>query len=418
MYALVDANSFYASAEEVFDPTIRGKPVVVLTNNDGCICAMSASAKRLGIKSFSPYFQVKDLLHEAGAIIRSSNYALYADLSRRVFEVTGRYAQQHVYSVDEAFLKFSNQHLSSTAWFDIAQDIKHTVWLETRIPVGVGMANTPTLAKAASFAGKRFDKFNGIAVLDSPEQVHYVLSNMECGDVWGVGKRIAARLHKMGIYSALELAQYPPAQIRKAFSVELERTVRELNGTVCFSWNDVKADKQQVFASRSFGERVDKLEILNEAISFHAQRVGRKLRQQGSVTRKISVSAQSSPMQPNHYKRNVVRQFITPTNDDRKLVGAAISAMAEIYCEGVSFLKCSIGAIEIEPEAIMQCDLFSSNDKDSALMSCLDAINAKFGNHSLKVASQGISDKRWQMNRKYLSPEYTTKWSDIPKFTC
>ena len=418
MYALVDANSFYASAEEVFDPSIRGKPVVVLTNNDGCICAMSASAKQLGIKSFSPYFMVKDQLFNAGAVIRSSNYALYADLSRRVFEVTARYAKQHIYSVDEAFLKFNEKFNNTDTWYDLAQEIKTVVWQETRIPVGVGMAATPTLAKTASFAGKRFDKFNGIAVLDKAEQVHYVLSNMQCGDVWGVGKRIAARLHKMGIYTALELANYPPPQIRKAFSVELERTVRELNGVVCFKWDEVKADKQQVFASRSFGERVEKLSTLNEAISFHAQRVGRKLRKQGSVTRKISVSAQSSPKQENHYKRTVYYQFDTPTNDDRKLVSAAVSAMAEVFSEGVSFLKCSVGAIEIESEASMQLGLFSSNQKESALMACLDAINGKFGNNFLKLASQGKNDNNWQMNREYLSPEYTTKWQDIPRFRC
>jgi len=418
MYALVDANSFYASAEEVFDPSIRGKPIVVLTNNDGCICAMSASAKQLGLKSFSPYFLAKDQLKEIGAIIKSSNYALYADLSRRVFEVTSRYANQHVYSVDEAFLKFSVNYRSDDRWYEVAQDIKQQVWLETRIPVGVGMARTPTLAKAASFAGKRFDNFNGLAVLNTQEQINYVLKNMKCDDVWGVGKRIAIRLNKMGIYSALELAQYPPSQIRKAFSVELERTVRELNGDVCFSWKEVKADKQQIFASRSFGENVTSLNTLKEAITFHAQRVGKKLREQSSVTRSIVVSAQSNPKRADHYKRTVYRQFETPTNDDRNLVNKAVSALEEIYREGVSFKKCSIGAVSIELESKMQCDLFADNKKDSSLMSCIDAINGKFGNNVIKVASQGNSDIAWQMKREYLSPEYTSKWHDIPKINC
>ncbi len=418
MFALVDANSFYASAEEVFDPSLRGKPIVVLTNNDGCICAMSAAAKKLDIKSFSPYFMVKDKLEQSGAIVRSSNYALYADLSSRVFEVTGRYAKQHIYSVDEAFLKFSDNQHNGDNFYNLAKEIQNTVWQETRIPVGVGIGPTPTLAKAASFAGKRFAEFDGIAVLDTQEQINYVLKNMLCGDIWGVGKRIAARLQKMGIYSALALAHYSPSLIRQSFSVELERTVRELNGTVCFNWQEIKADKQQIFASRSFGQKVTCLETLQQAAVHHAMRVGKKLRGQRSLVDTLCVSAQSSPQQANHYKRSVLHKFTTPTNDDREIASAATAAIVKIFKPEIRFLKCSVGAIEIVPEKSLQYGLFAENNRNSKLMQCLDAINTKFGNHTLKVARLNTSDEKWRMNRDFLSPQYTTKWKDIPVFKC
>jgi len=231
MYALVDAVAFYASAEKVFDPAIRSKPVVVLTNNDGCVCAVCPIARKLNIPKFGPYFKVKQLLEQNNVVVRSSNYELYANLSDRMMSVIGRFCDtQHVYSIDESFLHFNGYQPLINDWQAYGQLIRRTVWRETKLPVGVGFGPTPTLAKAANHAAKKLTGFNGVAVIDDEVSRRTILQRMQCQDVWGVGKRLAKKLALMDIHTAWQLAEQSPKTIRRQFSVVLERTINELNG--------------------------------------------------------------------------------------------------------------------------------------------------------------------------------------------
>lgn len=419
MFALVDANSFYASAEKVFDPSIRRKPVVVLTNNDGCICAMCDRAKQTGVKKFGPYHEVKDQLAQFGCVIRSSNYELYDDLSNKMMHVAGRFApEQHVYSIDECFLQFDG-FIPEVGWEPYGHSIRRAVWRETRLPVGVGIASTPTLAKAASHAGKRLPGFSrGIAVIDNPMIRERVLKQMHTQDVWGVGKRIAARLAILGIHTAWQLACASPKAMRKQFSVEIERTVRELNNEHCLTWDDERAAKQQIFSTRAFGEKITDLMSLRQSLCLHAEHVGAKARRQGSAVKAIQFFARSNPFQPEqYYHQSVIHRFAVPTADTIQLVLAATEATQAIFKLGVIFHKSGAGAIELVQNEYIQTDLFDSNQDNPELMSCMDTINRKYGAHTLGVASKGIMPK-WRMRRAYLSPQYTTQWLDIPKINC
>ncbi|WP_371376506.1 Y-family DNA polymerase [Thalassotalea aquiviva] len=425
MYALCDANSFYASCEKVFDPSIRNKPVVVLTNNDGCICAACHIAKRVGVgKKFVPYFQVAAQLRQAGAVIRSSNYELYADLSQKMMDVCARFAPiQHIYSIDECFLKFtSNEYrlpgvAQAENWFDYARHIRRAVWQQVRLPIGVGIGETPTLAKAANHAAKRLPGFRGVAVIDSETKRRQVLSQMALTDVWGIGSRLAKRLAMMGIKNALQLSNCNPNLMRKSFSVVMERTVRELNGEVCLSWDDVRANKKEIFSTRSFGQRVQGKSELRLALSRHAAIAAEKARKQQSLVSQMVIFASNSPHDQHYYKQSQLQRFVIPTNDSRYICQAAAQAADTIYQPGVLFYRCGVGLLELVDEQHYQHDLFHPSTDNQKLMQCLDQINQRYGNETLQLAGQGIV-RPWTMKRQFLSPQYTTRWRDIPKIQC
>ncbi|MEH6580143.1 MAG: Y-family DNA polymerase, partial [Amphritea sp.] len=292
MYALCDVNSMYASCEKVFDPSIRKRPVVVLTNNDGCICAACGIAKRMGIgKKFVPFFQVREDLERAGAVIRSSNYELYADLSSKLMDTCARFApHSHVYSIDECFLYYGKHSSYSPpeGWEAHAKDIRRTVWREVRLPIGVGIGPTPTLAKAANHASKRIDGFLGVAVIENETIRRNILSQMDVTDVWGIGRRLGAKLNDLGIKSALQLANAKPGWIRKQFSILVESTVYELNGEVKLNWDEVRAPKKEIYSTRSFGQRITERDQLKFALATHAEIAAAKLRKQGSMANAIT----------------------------------------------------------------------------------------------------------------------------------
>ncbi len=425
MYALCDANSFYASCEKVFDPSIRNKPVVVLTNNDGCICAACGIAKRLGIgKKFVPYFQVANELHKAGAVIRSSNYELYADLSQKMMDVCARFGpEQHIYSIDECFLKFnrcgslfSNANNGSD-WFEHARKIRRAVWQEVRLPIGVGIAPTPTLAKAANHAAKRLSGFRGIAIISNEQQRQQILTQMAVSDVWGIGSRLSKRLNIMGIDTALQLANSKPALMRKSFSVVVERIIRELNGEVCLSWEAVRANKKEIFSTRSFGQRITELSELRLALARHAAIAAQKARAQKSLVKQMVIFASSSPHDDNYYKQSQLQHFVIPSNDSRFICQAASEAAERIFLSGVAFYRCGVGLLELVDEASYQFDLFERSKDNPALMNCIDSINRRYGNETMQLSGQGIA-RPWAMKRQFLSPQYTTRWRDIPKIKC
>jgi DNA polymerase V len=418
MYALVDAVSFYASAEKVFDPAIRSKPVVVLTNNDGCVCAVCPIAKRLSIPKFGPYFKVKHLLEQNNVIVRSSNYELYANLSDRMMNVIARFCDtQHVYSIDESFLHFNGYTPLISSWYDYGHIIRRTVWRETKLPVGVGFGVTPTLAKAANHAAKKLSGFNGVAVIDTEESRHAILQRMSCQDVWGIGKRLAKKLKIMNIHTAWQLAQQNPSAMRRTFSVVVERTVRELNGETCLNWDDVRQDKREIFSTRSFGERICEPTALKTALINHVTIVGSKLRAQKSLTNQLYIFAASSSHENIFYKRSFMYKFTNPTNDTCVMANAISEVFGQIYQPAVRFYKCGVGALELTSQQFQQDDLFNKCNDNPQLMNCLDAVNKRYGKGMLSLASSKLND-HWHMNRAFLSPQYTTRWRDIPKIHC
>jgi DNA polymerase V len=418
MYALVDAVSFYASAEKVFDPAIRSKPVVVLTNNDGCVCAICPIARRLNIPKFGPYFKVKHLLEQNNVVIRSSNYALYADLSDKMMNIIGRFCDtQHIYSIDESFLHFNGYTSLIKDWHEYGHTIRRTVWRETKLPVGVGFGPTPTLAKAANHAAKKLSGFNGVAVINSEQTRQAILQRMSCQDVWGIGRRLAKKLKIMNIHTAWQLAQQNPKTIRRAFSVVVERTVNELNGITCLNWDDVRQDKREIYSTRSFGERISEPTALKTALINHITIVGRKLRAQKSVTKQLYIFAASSSHEDIFYKKSFVYQFTTPTNNTCIMANALSEVFEQIYRPAVRFYKCGVGALELTSQQFQQSDLFDQRSDNPQLMNCLDAINTRYGKGMLSLASSKLNE-RWHMNRDFLSPQYTTRWRDIPKIYC
>ncbi|ARD45866.1 Y-family DNA polymerase [Colwellia sp. PAMC 21821] len=418
MYALVDAISFYASCEKVFDPLIRNRPVVVLTNNDGCICAVCPIGRRLGIPKFKPYFQIKHFLAKHNVVIRSSNYELYADLSEKMMNVIGRFCDnQYVYSIDESFLQFKKYNHIINDWHKYGHEIRRAVWQETRLPVGVGFGSTPTLAKAANHAAKKLPGYNGVAIVDDAASRKEVLSKMTVTDVWGIGSRLGKRLNVLGIVTAWDLANQSPKIMRSQFSVLVERTVNELNGIVCLNWDDVKQPKKEIFSTRSFGQRVNESHHLKTALVSHGVIVARKLRQQHSRVKKLAIFAASSPHDENYYNKSIMCEFPVATDNTLNIANAISTAFDSIYASGVNFYRCGVGAIELENSHFQQHDLFSLNEDNPELMLCYDGINHRYGNDTLQLAAQGRIEK-WHMRREFLSPSFTSKWRDIPKIRC
>ena len=418
MYALVDAVSFYASAEKVFDPSIRNKPVVVLTNNDGCICAVCPIARRLGIPKFIPYFQVKSLLEQHGVVVRSSNYELYADLSDQMMNVMSRFCDnQYIYSIDESFLYFDHYESCIKDWHEYGQKIRKAIWKETRLPVGVGFGETATLSKAANHAAKKLSGFNGVAVIDSQISRDEILNRMDVEDVWGIGRKIAKRLKFDGINNATQLARQNPQYIREQFSVVTQRTVNELNGISCLSWDQVKSPKKEIFSTRSFGQRITTKNELRGALVTHASIVARKVRRQNSLIKKLMIFASSSPHDQYYYKQSIVYPFIMATDNSCEIANAINRVIDSIYSTGVGFYRCGVGAIELSSKAFIQPDLFIPDHTNSHLMQCLDNVNHRYGNSTLRLAAEGHHE-RWQMRREFLSPQYTSQWRDIPKIQC
>ena len=423
MYALCDVNSMYASCEKVFDSSIRKRPVIVLTNNDGCVCAACGIAKKMGIgKKFVPYFQVKDTLAKAGAVIRSSNYELYAELSQRLMETCARFApHSHVYSIDEIFLYYGKQsaYIPPEGWFKHAADIRKTVWREVRLPIGVGIGATPTQAKAANHASKRIEGYQGVAVIDSEKVRRHILSKMSVTDVWGIGRRISIRLNDLGIFTALQLANQPPAIMKKQFSVLVESTVHELNNRVMLNWDDVRSPKKEIYSTRSFGQRISSKEQLRYALASHAEIAAAKLRKQDGLANSMCIFASSSPhdQDSRYYRKNVFHHFSVPIADTRIITAACSRAVDIIFKKDVRFYRCGVGLLDISAASNYQHDLFNDYSNSTALMNAIDNVNNKYGRGTVYIGGRG-TDHKFAMRREFLSPQYTTRWSDIPKIYC
>jgi len=418
VFALVDCNNFYASCEKLFRPDLKHRPVVVLSNNDGCVVARSREAKALGIKMGVPLFQIRQAIRQHGIATFSSNYALYADLSARVMRTLEELAPRvEIYSIDEAFLDLTGV-ASAISLLEFGQRLRARVGDWTGIRVCVGIAPTKTLAKLANHAAKLYPATGGVVDLTDRARQQRLLALLPVDEVWGIGRRLCQRLRAMGIATARDLANAHPDSIRRQFSVVVERTVRELNGEPCIGLEDAPPPRQQIMCSRSFGSRVTTLGEMREAICEYASRAAEKLRMERQCAGMVTVFIRTSPFngQEPQYANSASSELEMPTDDSRDLSALAIRLLNGIWRDGFRYAKGGILLSGFHAPGVYQPGLFdtgSARIDSRALMSVLDKINQS-GKGRVFFAGQGIQ-KEWAMKREYLSPAYTTRWTDIPK---
>ena len=434
MYALIDCNSFYANCEKLFRPDLKDKPVVVLSNNDGCVVARSPEAKLLGIKMGAPYFQVKDFCTKNNVTVFSSNYTLYADISQRVMTTLETLCPTvEVYSIDEAFLYLDDYPIAMQDLSAYGKKLKAIVEMHTGIPVGIGIGSTKTMAKLANHAAKKYPATKGVCVLKDLTWIRRLMQITDISELWGVGSRYKVRLNEMGIHTVYQLAICEPAKIRQHFGVVLERTCLELNGQSCIGIESIEP-KKQIISSCSFSKRITCPNELSESICGHVAKAASKLRKQDSVCAYIGIFAKNSPFSKNEAYVSISGeyQFITPTADTRIMVTAARQVLKVIYKADVRYAKAGVMLLGICQHNEVQLDLFtqaSDNDqngskstkKSLALVAIMDELNQKYGQNSNQqaavfIASEGIKDKQsWKMSRNMLSPCYTTNINQLPK---
>ena len=420
--ALIDVNNFYVSCERVFNPKLNNKPVVVLSNNDGCAVARSNEVKALGVGMGAPWFKFKDLAKQHGIIAYSSNYALYADMSNRVMSILRQFSpDQEIYSIDESFLDLTG--FQSRDLITYAQEMRQRILQWTGLPVCVGIGATKTLAKLANHCAKKRPVFNGVCNFNAlpPNTLAQMLSEIDVGEVWGVGRRLAPRLKALGIENVLQLQQADPEQLRQQFSVVMEKTVRELNGTVCIEMEEIAPPKKQILSSRSFGHPVRDYQSLAESITLYMSRASEKLRKQQSYAGSVYVYIRTSPFKDKDpfYSNGMTLPLSTPTNDTMQLVNVALWILKRLYKPNYNYAKAGVMLSELVPAQGVQTDLFSQvqvSAKSSKLMLAMDAINKKMGKESIKLASEGFKSP-WKMKQENKSPNFTTCWDELVRVT-
>lgn len=419
MFALCDVNSFYASCETVFRPDLKGRPVVVLSNNDGCVIARSAEAKPF-VKMGEPYFKQKEMFRRHGIIAFSSNYELYADMSNRVMTTLEELSPRcEIYSIDEAFCDLTGVR-NCRDLTDFGREIRETVLRRTHLTVGVGIAQTKTLAKLANHAAKQWQRqTGGVVDLSNQERQRKLMSLLPVDEVWGVGRRISKKLESMGIDTVLKLADTDIRFIRKHFNVVLERTVRELRGEPCLGLEEFAPVKQEIVCSRSFGGRITEYHEMRQAICSYASRAAEKIRGEHQYCRFISAFVKTSPFALNepYYGNSASVKLLTPTQDSRDIITAATKCLDAIWKDGHRYQKAGVMLGDFYSQGVAQLNLFDDNaprQNSEKLMEVLDHLNAKDGRGTLYFAGQGIQTA-WQMKREMLSPRYTTRYSDLLK---
>ena len=417
--ALVDCNNFYASCERVFNPKLEGKPIVVLSNNDGCVVARSNEVKALGIPMGEPWFKIEKESNRHGIIAFSSNYALYSDMSARVMGILGRFSpHQEIYSIDECFLGLEGFEKWNLETY--AQNIRYQVKRDTGIPVSIGIAATKTLAKLANHVAKKCPGFEGVCDFGTftPSDLESLLASIDVSEVWGIGRRITRRLETMGITTVQDLKTADQHWIRQQFSVTVERTVAELNGIACIDLEEEAPNKQQIISSRSFGKPVETLQELSEALCSYTTRAAEKLRSQESVAGTIGVFLMTNPFKPDErqYHPSLLVPLAAPTDDTRLLAQAALRGLKRIYKRGYRYKKAGVMLMSLMQKSEKPQTLFDdpqAEAKSAKLMHVLDLVNRKMGQDTLKIAGAGI-EKPWGMRRFLKSPNYTTCWAEIP----
>lgn len=430
MFALVDGNNFYVSCERVFRPSLNGRPVVVLSNNDGCAIARSNEAKALGIKMGEPWFKIRHLEEQAGLVALSANFTLYGDMSDRMMSLAaGLGPTQEIYSIDESFIGLDGVRgdLLDRAW-----KIRARIHQWVGIPCGIGIASTKTLAKLANHIAKTAERKPGVypdelatvcnlAAL-SDEQLRDVLTATEVGEVWGVGRQLSAQLKAVGVHTVHDFVQLPGDLVRSKWGVVLERTWRELRGEPCIDLDNVPAPKQQIACTRSFGQPVTELKHLQEAISEFTTRAAEKLRRQHHLAGQVLVFARTSPFRDGpRYSRNIVVPLRRPTADTSELTNAALMGLKAIYQRGYKLAKAGVMLLDLIPDTVVQRELgfdgaIPEQRDRSRLMVAMDQVNDRFGKRTLLLGSSGIEQgaDTWGMKQVRRTPRYTTDWQDVP----
>ena len=414
--ALADVNNFYVSCERVFNPKLKDRPVVVLSNNDGCVVARSNEVKALGVKMGQPWFEVKDLAQEHGIIAYSSNYTLYADMSKRVMDVLGMFSpNQEIYSIDECFLDLTGFSDLPRYGKEIRQRIKQWVGL----PVCVGIGASKTLAKLANHIAKKNPEFDGVCDLNSMAvyQQESWFKRIEVGEIWGIGRRLAPRLNAMGIHTVMDLKKASPAGMRNRFSVVMEKIIRELNGMACIELEEVNSPKKEIVCSRSFGIKVTDLHSLEEAISLYVSRAAYKLRQQNSYAGAVHVFINTSRFLPpkENYANSIRVPFPSQTASTIVITRAALWGLRRIYRQGYKYQRAGVMVSELVSADGRQDDLFSTistGTKTGRLMEVIDQVNDRMGTGTIRLASEGIKQS-WSMRREIKSQNYTTDWNEL-----
>ncbi|MCA4304385.1 Y-family DNA polymerase [Acinetobacter baumannii] len=412
VFFLIDVNNMYVSCERVFDPSLNDRPVIVLSNNDGCAVARSNEAKSLNIKMGVPLFQIKDIVQQHNVIVLSSNYAMYAEMSRRFHTILASYVtaeEVEPYSIDECFVDFTAYEKN----FDlekVGQQMRGQIWKWLGLPVCVGIGRSKTEAKIANHIAKKNPGFNSVCDLVSmdPCNKEYYFSLIDVSEVWGVGRKHAKKLQSMGINTVFDLACAEPREMQKRFSIVMARTIYELQGISCIEIEHTPPSKKQIVASRSFGGSVTELTDLKEAISMYAQDACKRLRDEGLLCGCMIAFVQSNPFDANvpFYNKSITGSFSEPTDSALDFVKAAVRMVSDIYKEGIKYKKCGVILTGLEPKAGHTYDLltdFKQIEKKECLMQALDGIHSKFGKKKLGVGPCYVPNRNWSMSRDKLS---------------
>jgi DNA polymerase V len=410
--ALIDVNNFYVSCERVFNPKLENKPVVVLSNNDGCAISRSNEAKELGIKMGTPWFKLKEFAKQENVTALSSNYTLYLDMSHRVMTLLSKFSpDQEVYSVDESFLDLTT--FKSKDLIKYGQQIKTKIKQWTGLPVSVGIGSTKTLSKLANHIAKKNPSFKGVCNLNVMDQdtLDTWMSHFPVSDVWGIGRSLAPKLNQLGITSILDLKHADPDYIRQQFSIVLEKTVRELNGIMCIELKDVGEPNKEIMVSRSFGRRVKNKQELIEALTSYTSRAAERMRKQESVATSLYVYVRTSPHDDkNQYANGVNIPLFQPSDDTMVLTNAALLGLNYIYRDGFDYQKAGITLCNLTSKHKVQGNLFN-NTISNARMKVLDTINQRWKG-KLTLGSEGVT-KEWEMRANFKSKNYTTNWDQL-----
>lgn len=409
MIALIDINNFYVSCERLFNPHLIDQPVVVLSNNDGCVISRSNEAKKLGIKMGIPLFKIKNFLHEKKVNILSSNYPLYADMSFRTMHVLSSFADlQEIYSIDECFLDLGGQKNLDA----IGRLIRKRLLQWLGMPVCVGIAPTKTLAKFANHCAKTQENWRGVCDLSKikESEINQIMANIDVSEVWGVGAKTSIKLKKMGINSVLDLKQTNPAKINLYFNVNIERTVVELNQSVCFPVVTEAPKKNEILSSRSFGRPVSTIEMLSEAITTFLSRATFKARQQEMLASSVTLFIRSSPHKDNYYANAIRIPLAFPTNHHNLILPLALEGLRAIFKPNIQYIKCGVLLSGLISESIQQKNLWLNFDNSS--MEVVDKINNKFNKKSVRLGTEPLNPE-WQMKQSNKSRSFTTSWDEL-----
>lgn len=414
-----DGNNFYASCEGNFDSSLRGRPLIVLSNNDGCVVARSQEAKDLGIKMGQPLFQIKDFILKHKVVLRSSNYALYDNMSRRFHRILRDFSPvQEVYSIDESFLDMTG--FDTHNLYDIGQEMRRRCRQWIGLPICVGFGYSKTEAKLADFLAKKRPHFNGVCDLTSmsDEEIDAIYASVDVGEVWGIGSRLAAKLNGLGIHNVLQLKRTDPEFMRQQYSVVLEKTVRELNHVSCMALEEIAPAKKSIMSAKGFGTAVTSLVELQQALTQYIGEATEKLRRDKSLAKTLQLFVMTSQHLPDVERYHAGTRFPlpSPTDDTLQITNIALWALKQLYKPGYRYQKVGVMLDDLVPREGGQEDLFAwkaPSSKSTKLMTVMDAVNTKYGRGTVRPASQGFST-RWEMRREMMSRHFTTRWDELP----